>query len=120
MSIYEKAYNNCIKKGLINSNCDKFLKLDFTMKLKRCRTTKCKKYYRSKLKKLSKRKSPKKSPKKSLRKSLRKSPKKSFRRKSLRKSIRKSLRKSRRKSLDGDGIPVIKKYKRCYAFKGFW
>jgi len=51
-SIYELAYNQCIKKGIISKSCDKFLKLDF--KLKKCKTSKCKKFYKSKIKSLKK------------------------------------------------------------------
>ena len=45
-SIYEMAYNACIKKGTIQQKCDKFLKLDFELKLKKCKTSKCKKFYK--------------------------------------------------------------------------
>ena len=67
-SIYEMAYDECIKKGVIRKSCDKFLRLDFELKLKRCKTKKCKKFYKSKIKSL-KRKSPKR------KQSKRKSPK---------------------------------------------
>jgi hypothetical protein len=105
LSIYEKALQKCIKKGIIKSDCDQFLRLDFEMKLKRCRTKKCKKFYRSKIKMLSRKKSSKL---KSKRKSLRLTKKRS-----------KSKKSSKRNQKDGD-IPILRKYKRCYAFKGFW
>ena len=62
-SIYKLAYNQCIKKGIISKSCDKFLKLDF--KLKKCKTSRCKIFYRSKIKSLKKMKSSKR--KKSIR-----------------------------------------------------
>jgi len=61
-SIYEMAYNECVKKGVIQKNCDQFLKLDFELKLKKCKTSKCKKFYKSKIKSL-KRRSKKRSKK---------------------------------------------------------
>jgi len=61
-SIYEMAYNECVKKGVIKKNCDQFLKLDFELKLKKCKTSKCKKFYKSKIKSL-KRRSKKRSKK---------------------------------------------------------
>ena len=100
-NIYEQAYNSCIKKGLIQSKCAKFLKLDFELKLKKCRTSKCKTFYKNKLK--------------------------SLKRKSKRGSIRKrstSKRKRRRRSIKTkkDGfvvdVPVIP-YNTCYTWKGF-
>jgi hypothetical protein len=99
LSIYEKAVQKCIKKGIIKSDCDKFLRLDFEMKLKRCRTKKCRKLYRSKIKMLSRKKSSKLKSKRKL------------------KSVKK--RSKSKKFKDGD-IPILRKYKRCYAFKGFW
>ena len=56
-SIYEMAYNECVKKGVIQKNCDQFLKLDFELKLKKCKTSKCKKFYKSKIKSLKRRRS---------------------------------------------------------------
>ena len=67
-TIYELAYNQCIKKGIIKKSCDNFLKLDFELKLKKCKTSKCKKFYKSKIKSLKKksrkRRKSLKSPKK--------------------------------------------------------
>jgi hypothetical protein len=51
-SIYEMAYNECVKKGVIQKNCDQFLKLDFELKLKKCKTSRCKKFYKSKIRSL--------------------------------------------------------------------
>lgn len=56
--IYEKAYKNCLKKCKVSEDCDKFLKLDF--KLRNCRTSKCKSFYKKKIKSLKKKKSNKK------------------------------------------------------------
>ena len=56
-NIYDQAYNSCIKKGLIQSKCAKFLKLDFELKLKKCRTSKCKTFYKNKLKSLKRKNS---------------------------------------------------------------
>ena len=97
-SIYEMAYNECIKKGVIQKNCDKFLKLDFELKLKKCKTSKCKKFYKSKIKSLKRKK---RSTKKKI---------------SNRKT---SSKKSRRRS---DGFTVefpVKPYNTCYTWKGF-
>jgi len=60
-SLYEKAYKSCIKKGVITEDCHNLLRLDFEDKLKKCKTVKCKKFYKKKLKSLkkSKRKSRK-------------------------------------------------------------
>jgi hypothetical protein len=58
-SIYEMAYNECVKKGVIQKNCDQFLKLDFELKLKKCKTSKCKKFYKSKIKSLKRRRTSK-------------------------------------------------------------
>lgn len=98
-SVYELAYNRCMKKGIIQKSCDKFLKLDFELKLKKCKTSKCKKFYKSKIKSL-KRKSYKR----------RKSSKK--------KSPKRSLKKKR----SSDGFTVdfpVKPYNTCYVWKGF-
>ena len=53
-SIYDLAYKTCMKKGIIKNDCHNFLKLDLELKLKKCKTVKCKKFYRSKLKSLKK------------------------------------------------------------------
>ena len=96
-SIYEMAYNACIKKGTIQQKCDKFLKLDFELKLKKCKTSKCKKFYKSKIKSLKRKSSKRKSPK-------RKSPK----------------RKSPKRKSDGFTVEFpVKPYNTCYVWKGF-
>ena len=97
-NIYEQAYNSCIKKGLIQSKCAKFLKLDFELKLKKCRTSK----YKSKLKSLK-----------------RKSKSGSIRKRSSSKSRRKRRRSIKTKK---DGFVVefpVKPYNTCYTWKGF-
>lgn len=97
-NIYEQAYNSCIKKGLIQSKCAKFLKLDFELKLKKCRTSKCKTFYKNKLKSL-KRKS---------------------KRFSRRKSSSSKIRRKRRRSIDGFVVEFpVKPYNTCYTWKGF-
>jgi len=53
-TIYELAYDQCVKKGIIKKSCDNFLKLDFELKLKKCKTSKCKNFYKSKIKSLKK------------------------------------------------------------------
>jgi hypothetical protein len=68
-SIYEMAYNKCLKKGIIQQNCDKFLQLDFELKLKKCKTSKCKKFYKSKIRSLKRRKKTASKRKKSSKKS---------------------------------------------------
>jgi len=68
-SIYEMAYNECVKKGVIQKNCDQFLKLDFQLKLKKCKTSRCKKFYKSKIRSLKRRKKTASKRKKSSKKS---------------------------------------------------
>ena len=58
-SIFEKAYKRCSPRG--SCSCDKFLKLDF--QLKKCKTSKCRKFYTKKLKSLTKKRSKKRSKK---------------------------------------------------------
>jgi len=103
-NIYDQAYNSCTKKGLIQSKCAKFLKLDFELKLKKCRTSKCKTFYKNKLKSL-KRKS-----KRSSRRNLKRSSSKS------KKKIKRSIKTKK------DGFVVefpVKPYNTCYVWKGF-
>ena len=104
-SLYNLAYQKCVQRGLIKSNCDNFLKLDFEIKMKKCKTSKCKKFYKNKLRSL------KKSKRKSSSKKRKSSPKK-----------RKSSSKKRKSSRKSDGFVVdfpVKPYNTCYVWKGF-
>ena len=55
--VYDEAYKKCMMKYKLY-DCDKFMKLDF--KLRNCRTTKCKSFYKKKIKSLRIKKSRKK------------------------------------------------------------
>ena len=51
-SIFEKACKRCLVKKSIKKEDDNFLKLDF--QLKKCKTNKCRKFYKSKIRSLVK------------------------------------------------------------------